>query len=166
MRRTVQRLRLTLAADDEARRRHRSGDYPEHAGACGCRALAVHDQLTLNTLDHVAFFPREVVVVLDVEDYIRAELAHDVVVDERVVGRSVMAHQVHRIPVFLARCFFERKPCEVFQFLRQPAVAIHRDAAVVLANLRACSARAAVRKQREVFARLKAERLRLLPVDG
>ena len=35
------------------------------------------------------FFPREVVMVLDVEDHVRAELLRDVLVDERVVRGGV-----------------------------------------------------------------------------
>ena len=72
--------------------------------------------------------------------------------DERVVRGRVVAHQVHRGPVFLAGFVIERQPGEMLQLLRQLLVAIHRDAAVVLANLRAGSARAAVGQQREVFA--------------
>ena len=105
-------------------------------------------------------------MVLDVEDHVRAELLGDVLVDERVVRRGVAAHQVHRGPVFLAVGVVEREPREVLEFLRQVLVAGHRALAVEIAHLRARAARTRVREQREVFARLKAKRLRLLRVHG
>ena len=46
--------------------------------------------------------PREVVVVLDVEQHLDAERARDVRVNQRVIRRGVPAHQLHRRPVFLA----------------------------------------------------------------
>ena len=102
------------------------GMMPEHASARGRRALAMHDDFALFAVHDVAFFPREVVMVLDVEDHVRAELPRDVLVDERVVRRGVAAHQVHRGPVFLAVRVVEREPREVLQFLRQVRVAGHR----------------------------------------
>ena len=127
----------------------------------------MHDHFALcrRSID-VALFPGEVVVVLDVEDHFRAERARDVFVDEGMIRRGVMAHQVHRGPVFLARFVIEREPREMLQFLRQLAVAIHREPAVMLANLRARSARAAVREQREVFARLAGRTSRLSTVNA
>ena len=40
--------------------------------------------------------PREVVVVLQIEQHLRAEIFRDVPVDARVVRRGVSAHQFHR----------------------------------------------------------------------
>jgi hypothetical protein len=88
VRRAVERLGRTLAAHDVAGRRHRAGDDPEHAGARRRRALAMHDDLAFLAIHDVTLLPREVVVVLDVEDHVRAEFLRDVLVDERVIRRS------------------------------------------------------------------------------
>ena len=73
-------------------------------------------------------------------------------VNERVIRRGVVAHEIHRRPVFLAGFLIEREPGEMLQFLRQLPVPLHREPAVMLANLRARAARAAVREQREILA--------------
>ena len=67
-----------LAAHDIAGRRHRAGDDPEHTGTGGRCALAMHDHLALLAVHNVALLTREVVMVLDVEDHVRAELFGDV----------------------------------------------------------------------------------------
>src|SRR5205814_1339596 len=74
VRRAGERLGRTLAAHDVSGRRHRAGDDPEHAGTRGRRALAMHDDLALFAVHDVRFFPREVVMVLDLEDHVSAEL--------------------------------------------------------------------------------------------
>ena len=50
----------------------------EHASAGRRRALAMHDDFALFAIHDVRFFPREVVMVLDVEDDVRTELLGDV----------------------------------------------------------------------------------------
>jgi hypothetical protein len=117
----------------------------------------MHDDLALRAVHDVRFLPGKVVMVLDVEHDMRADLLRDVLVNERVVRRGVAAHEVHRGPVFLARFFLKGEPREVLQLLRQIVATIHRDAAVVLAHLRTRAARAAVAQQREVFARWHVE---------
>ena len=133
-------------------------DNPEHASARGSRAFAMHDDFALLAIHDVRFLPREVVMVLDVEDDVCAELVGNVLVDERVVRGGVVVHQVHRGPVFLAVGVVAREPREVLEFFRQVFVAGHRALAVVIAHLRTGSARTRVREQREVIARLKAEK--------
>ena len=63
-----ERFGLAFAAHDETRRRHRAGNDAQHARARRRRALAMHDHFALLAVDHVPFFPGEVVVVLDIED--------------------------------------------------------------------------------------------------
>src|SRR5688572_24156547 len=104
------------------------------------------------SLHDVTLLPREVVVVLDVQDDARAELFRDVLVDEFVVRRRVAPHQVHRVPIFLTRFFIQRKPGEVLELLRQIRTAGHRDFAISITNLRPGSARTRMTEQREVFA--------------
>ena len=55
----------------------------------------MHDDFALFAVHDVRFFPREVVMVLDVEDHVRAELLGDVLVDERVVaGHRALAVEI------------------------------------------------------------------------
>ena len=49
----------------------------------------------------------------------RTEVFRDVPVDAGMVGRRVLAHQFHGIPIFLAGFRIERKPGEPFQFAGQ-----------------------------------------------
>ncbi len=77
---------------------------------------------------HVTFFPREVVVVLGIDDDMCAECAGDVFVDKRVVRGGVVAHRIHRGPVLLAGFFIERQPRRMLQLLRQLCVVRHREA--------------------------------------
>ena len=113
----------------------------------------MQNDLALRAVHDVRLLPREVVMVLDVEHDMSADLLRDAFVDERVVRGGVAAHEVHGGPVFLARFFLKGEPREVLQLLRQIIATIHRDAAVVLAHLRSRAARAAVAQQREVIAR-------------
>ena len=105
--------------------------------------------------DDVRLLPREVVMVLDVEDHLRAELLRDVLVDERVVRRGVAAHQLHRGPVFLAvGCRSSDSHARCFSSLGKsrdgPSRACCSDR-----TPRARAARLRVREQREVFAGFK-----------
>ena len=51
----------------------------------------------------------------------------DVPVDQRMVGRSVPAHQLHRLPILLAFLLIEREPGKVPQFFRQGGTPLHRE---------------------------------------
>ena len=163
VRRRVQRLRVALAAHDKSRRRHRAGNDAQHARARRRRAFAMHDDLALHAVNDVLLLPREVVVVLQIEQHLRAEVLRDVPVNARVVRRRVLAHQLHRVPVFLAFLRIERQPREPLQFARQIRELVERDLAVMIAHRRARAATAAVRQQRHVSSRLKLVDLRSAP---
>ncbi len=91
-------LRIAQAAHDERRVGHRARNDAQHAGAGRRRAFAVDDQLAAL----VAFFPGEVVVVLDARDDFGAQQFRHQSMDHRVVRGRVFAHEIHRQPVFLA----------------------------------------------------------------
>ena len=55
------------------------------------------------------------------------EVLGDVPVDQRMVGRSVPAHQLHRLPILLAFLLIEREPGKVPQFFRQGGTPLHRE---------------------------------------
>ena len=74
----------------------------EHARARRCRALAMHHDLAFHAADEVPLLPSEVVVVLHIEQHLRAEILRDVPVNARVVRRRVLAHQFHRGPILLS----------------------------------------------------------------
>ena len=70
----VERPVAAFARHDVARRRHRAGDDADDAAAGWCRALAVHDHVACRAVgEPVPLAPREVVVVLDVEQHLRAQ---------------------------------------------------------------------------------------------
>ena len=112
----------------------------------------MHNDVAFLAAHDVALLPREVVVVFQVEEDLQAQVLGDVLVDERVVGGCVLAHQLHRGPVFLAFGGIEREPGEVLVLLRQVRVLLHRELAVVVAHRRAGAATPAVREERNVFA--------------
>lgn len=62
----------------------------------------MHDDLALHTVNDMLFIPREIVVVLQIQQHLRAEMLRDVAVNARVIRRRVLAHQLHCVPVFLA----------------------------------------------------------------
>ena len=115
----------------------------------------MHDDLAFHAADDVLFFPREIVMVFQIEQHLRAEVFRDVLVDAGMVRRRVAPHQFHRVPVFLAFLGIERQPRQPFQFAGQVRKLRERDFAVVIANRRARAATAAVRQQRDVCSRLK-----------
>src|ERR1035437_10858245 len=90
-------------------------------------------------------------------------MPRDVFVDEEVIRGGVLAHQFHRRPVFLAVGGIEVEPREIAEFLWQILVFLARNAAVMVANLRAGAAAAAVAQQGEIRAGFKAE---FLGFDG
>jgi len=47
-------------------------------------------------------FHAEVMMIFNVQQHARAEVPRDVLVDELVIRRGVLAHQLHRCPVFPA----------------------------------------------------------------
>src|SRR5690242_13481504 len=76
--------------------------------------------------------------------------------NERVVSRSVAAHQFHRCPVFLAFLRIQRQPGQALQLAREIRELAERQFAVVVANSRAGSTTAAMRQQGQVGAGFKA----------
>lgn len=144
----VEGIGVGFSFDDESGRGHRAGDDAEHSGAGGSGAFAVNDEFA----PEVGFAPGEVVVVLDVEEDLCAEVAGDVGVDELVICSGVTAHELHGCPILLAFVLVEGEPSEVGEFLRELGVQLFGNAAVVVANFRAGAAAAAMGKQGEVFA--------------
>ena len=104
----------------------------------------MHDDFAFYALNDVLFFPREVVVVLQIQQHLRFEVSRDMAVDAGMVRRRVSAHQFHRIPVFLAFLRIEREPRKSFQFARQIGKLAERKLAVMIAHRRARAATAAV----------------------
>ena len=76
--------------------------------------------------------------------------------DAGVVGGGVAAHQFHRGPIFLPFRCVEREPRQLAELLGQLGVLLHRQLAVVVADLRAGATAAAMAEEREVFAGLEA----------
>ena len=64
-----QAVGVPFAAHDEGWIGHRAGDHAEHARSGGSCTLAMHDHLATA----VRFLPREVVMVLNTRDDLRAE---------------------------------------------------------------------------------------------
>ena len=86
---------LSPAPDDVSRGRHRSGDDADRAFTRRGGALAMHDEF----FAVVPLFPGEVVVVLDIEQDLRAEVLRDMPVDQRMIGRRLRAHELHGRPI-------------------------------------------------------------------
>ncbi len=107
----------------------------------------------------VNFLPGEVVVVLDVQDHARAQASRDVAMDECVIRRRVLSHQLHRGPVLAPRLGIEVEPGEVAKLLRQLGVQFLRELAVVPGDGGPRAAAPAVRQQGEVVTRGNAEPL-------
>src|SRR6202047_5327924 len=148
---TVERFGFAFTAHHEARRGHRARYDTDYASPGGCCPFAMNDHVAFDTVDQVPLFPGEVVVVLNIEDHVRSKFACNEVMNERVIGRGIATHQVHRGPVFLPGRFIERKPGKVLQFFRQFRMSFHRDTAVMLADLCTGAARSTVRKKCEIF---------------
>ena len=62
----------------------------------------MHHDLALHTVDDVLLLPREVVMVLYIQQHLRTEILRDVPVDARVVRCRITAHQLHRLPILAA----------------------------------------------------------------
>jgi hypothetical protein len=62
----------------------------------------MHDDLAFRAADDVLFFPREIVMVFQIEPQLGAEVFRDALVDADMVDRGVSPHQFHRVPVFLS----------------------------------------------------------------
>ena len=114
----VERIHIALSTHDISGRGHGTGNDAEDARARRGGTFAMHDDLALHAGDEVLFFPREVVMVLDVKYNFRAEIFGDVLVDAGMVRGGVAAHQFHGVPVFLAFLGIQRQPGEAFQFAR------------------------------------------------
>ncbi len=93
----VQRFRIAQSSHHIIGRGHAAGDDPDRAGIGGRGALAVHHRF----LPVVLFAPGKVVVVLHLQHHFGTQIAHDPVVNQLVVGRSIPAHQFHGVPVVL-----------------------------------------------------------------
>ena len=113
------------------------------------------DHFALFAVDHVRFFPGEVVVIFEVEQNLSAEILGDVLMNKCVVGGGVFAHEFHRGPIFLAFRLIEGKPGETLQFLREILMLLRCEFTVVVAHSGTCSATAAVTQEREIFAGLE-----------
>ena len=110
----VQGFGVAQAADDEAGRGHGAGDDAKHACAGRGGAFAMHDDFAVHAVDDVALFPGKVVVVLDIQQDLRAEVFREVAVDAGVVGGGILAHEFHGLPIFLAGLGIEGEPGEAF----------------------------------------------------
>src|SRR5262245_50968017 len=75
--------------------------------------------------------------------------------DTGVIRRRILAHQLHRFPIFASFVFIERKPGESLQFFRQLRMFLRRELAVEIANGRANSTASAMTQQRHVRSGLK-----------
>ena len=78
----------------------------------------MHDHLALDSVDDVSLFPREVVMVLQVQQHLRPKVPGDVFVNARMVRRRVASHQFHRRPVLLPFLGIQRQPGQPLQFAR------------------------------------------------
>ena len=94
-------------------------------------------------------------MVLDAGDRLGAHRLGDPLVDQRVIGGGVFAHQVHRGPVFLARLAVQVEPRQPAQLRRQLGVLVHRQLRIKVGDRRPRAAAAAVAKQREILHRLQ-----------
>jgi hypothetical protein len=104
--------------------------------------------------DHLAavvlLAPGEVVVVLDAGERRRPQRRRHPAVDDRVVRRGVLAHQLHLRPILLARLRTEIEPRQVPEPLRQLRVRRRRELRGVVGHLGAGAAAAGVAEQRDV----------------
>ena len=115
-----ERLRLPLPLTTNPGEAIEPGMIP--STPCARRASRLCDARStslLHAVDHVLLFPREVVMVLQIEQHLRAEIRRDVLVNERVVRRGVSAHQFHRGPIFLPFLRIQRQPGQPLQLARQ-----------------------------------------------
>lgn len=130
----IERLGLAFAADDEARRGHGTGNNTQHARAGRCGAFAMHNDLALDAINDMLLFPRKVVMVLQVQQHLRAEMLRNMAMDAGVICRRIAAHQFHGIPIFLALLRIEREPGETLQLARQIGKLTECKLAVVVAD--------------------------------
>ena len=111
----------------------------------------MHDYVTTA----VRFLPREVVMVLDSRDDSRTEQLCYQSMNDVVISRRVVAHQVHGRPVFLTGLIVETQPRETADIgvpLRQQVAS---DVAVGVTDGGSRAATAAVTEQRDVLARVE-----------
>ena len=126
--------RRPLAPDDEARRPHRAGNDAQHASPAGVAPLRWTITRPPCRRPAVPLPPREVVMVLDVEQHLDAERSGDM----RWISAWLAAaysHQFHRRPVFLPRLGREIEPRQCaaprklrVELARQTAVVMRRPA--------------------------------------
>ena len=146
-----QAVGVSFAAHDERGISHRAGDHAEYARSGGSRTFAMHDYVTTA----VRFLPREVVMVLDSRDDSRTEQLCYQSMNDVVISRRVVAHQVHGRPVFLTGLIVETQPRETADIgvpLRQQVAS---DVAVGVTDGGSRAATAAVTEQRDVLARVE-----------
>ena len=117
----------------------------------------MHNEFALHAINEMAFLPRKIVMVLDIQQDLSAQMLGHVLMNERVVGSSVSPHQLHGCPVFLTLRFVERKPGEPAQLLREFRMLFDRKFAVMIANRRASAPASAMAEQSEIFSRRKPE---------
>ena len=96
------------------------------------------------------FLPREVMVVLQVQQHVRAQVTGHVAVYAGVVGRRVVAHELHGRPVLLAGFAVQVQPGQVPLILRKSGAQGHGQPAVMGRDHGAGPPAAAVGKQGEI----------------
>jgi len=70
MRSRVQGFSVAFAADDEAGEAIEPGMIPNTPWPAGVAPLSVNDDLAFNSIDHMPFLPREVMMVLQIQQYL------------------------------------------------------------------------------------------------
>ena len=78
MRRGIERSCHTFSLHNVSRRPHRTWDDPDNTRTGRCRAFAMNDDLCFRSIGQaVSFAPREIVMVLDVEHHVHAQVPGD-----------------------------------------------------------------------------------------
>src|SRR5579885_1448033 len=148
----VERTGNALAAHQIARVAHRTGDNAQHARSGRRGALAMDNGAGAVSQ---GLAPGEVMMVLDVGNLLQPHRARDAVVNDVVVGGGEAPGQFHREPVFLSGLRIQGKPGEMAQRLIQGWMQAARNLGIGVGDLEANAARAAVREQRQILARLQ-----------
>ena len=111
----------------------------------------MHDHFGLRSVRQpMPLAPREVVMVLDVEQHLDAERLRDVRVNQRVIGGGIPAHQLHGRPVLLSGLGGQIEPRELRQLPRQLRMERSCETAVVLRHLRTGAAAPGMAEECEV----------------
>lgn len=125
---------------------HRTGDDAEHTFARGRGSFAVDNHF----FPVVRLLPGEIVMVLDVDRDLHAEIRRNVFMDTSVIGGGVLAHEFHGGPVFLARLVIQVEPRQVYELGRQLGMERTRERAKVRRHVGAGAAASAVAHESKV----------------